>query len=36
MTGALMIRAEDAELERRFGPAFREYRNRVPAVFPRI
>lgn len=36
VTGALMIRAEDAELERRFGPAFREYRNRVPAVIPRI
>lgn len=35
-TGILMIRAEDAELERRFGPAFRDYRKRVPAVFPRI
>lgn len=35
-TGILMIRAEDAELERRFGNAFREYRERVPAVLPRI
>jgi protein-S-isoprenylcysteine O-methyltransferase Ste14 len=31
-----MIRAEDAELERRFGSAFRDYRKRVPAVIPRI
>jgi protein-S-isoprenylcysteine O-methyltransferase Ste14 len=36
LTGALMIRAEDAELERRFGNAFREYRRRVPAVIPRL
>jgi protein-S-isoprenylcysteine O-methyltransferase Ste14 len=35
-TGALMIRAEDAELERRFGEAFREYRKQVPAVIPRV
>ena len=35
-TGALMIRSEDAELERRFGDAFREYRKRVPAVIPRL
>ncbi len=35
-TGALMIRAEDAELERRFGETFRAYRRRVPAVIPRI
>lgn len=35
-TGILMIRAEDAELEHRFGSAFREYRKRVPAVLPRI
>jgi protein-S-isoprenylcysteine O-methyltransferase Ste14 len=36
VTGVVMIRAEDAELERRFGPVFREYRKRVPAVIPRI
>ncbi len=35
-TGVLMIRAEDSELECRFGEAFREYRKRVPAVLPRI
>jgi protein-S-isoprenylcysteine O-methyltransferase Ste14 len=35
-TGALMIRTEDAELERRFGSAFRDYRKRVPAVIPRL
>ncbi|MDT8067727.1 MAG: isoprenylcysteine carboxylmethyltransferase family protein [Terriglobia bacterium] len=36
ITGAFMIRAEDAELERRFGKPFHEYRKRVPAVIPRI
>ena len=36
ITGAFMIRAEDAELERRFGEEYREYRARVPAVFPRL
>jgi len=35
-TGALMIRAEDAELEQRFGPEYAAYRSRVPAVLPRI
>ena len=36
MTGAVMIRMEDAELEQRFGDAFRAYRRTVPAVLPRI
>jgi len=36
VTGGLMIRAEDAELERRFGAAFQEYRARVPGVIPRM
>jgi protein-S-isoprenylcysteine O-methyltransferase Ste14 len=36
ITGAVMIRAEDAELERRFGQEYREYRARVPAVLPRL
>ena len=36
VTGATMIRLEDAELERRFGEAYREYRKNVPAVLPRI
>jgi protein-S-isoprenylcysteine O-methyltransferase Ste14 len=34
VTGAAMIRAEDAELERRFGGAFRDYKAAVPAVVP--
>ena len=35
-TGALMIRMEDAELEQRFGDAYRMYHNSVPAVIPRV
>jgi len=33
-TGAIMIRMEDNELERRFGDAYRTYRRQVPAIFP--
>ncbi|MGH9502791.1 MAG: methyltransferase family protein [Terriglobales bacterium] len=36
VTGAIMVRMEDGELETRFGEEHREYRRRVPAVFPRI
>lgn len=36
LTGALMIRMEDNELEQRFGDAFSEYRRNVPAVLPRF
>jgi protein-S-isoprenylcysteine O-methyltransferase Ste14 len=36
LTGAYMIRAEDGELEARFGDAYREYRARVPALLPRL
>lgn len=36
ITGAAMIRLEDAELERRFGETYRIYRNSVPAVLPRV
>jgi protein-S-isoprenylcysteine O-methyltransferase Ste14 len=36
LTGALMIRTEDAELEQRFGTPYREYRQRVPAVIPKL
>jgi protein-S-isoprenylcysteine O-methyltransferase Ste14 len=36
VTGAAMIRMEDAELEQRFGGAYRAYRNSVPAVIPRV
>lgn len=32
VTGAFMIRAEDAELEKRFGEEYRAYRKRVPAI----
>jgi|ERR1017187_438951 protein-S-isoprenylcysteine O-methyltransferase Ste14 len=35
-TGAVMIRMEDAELEKRFGDEYRGYRSTVPAVVPRI
>jgi protein-S-isoprenylcysteine O-methyltransferase Ste14 len=35
-TGAVMIRMEDAELERRFGDAYKTYRSQVPAVFPQL
>lgn len=34
LTGALMIRLEDAELEQRFGAEYRQYRRRVPAILP--
>jgi len=36
VTGAVMIRVEDHELEARFGGAYRDYRTRVPAVLPRL
>lgn len=36
LTGAVMIRMEDAELARRFGPSYVTYRDHVPAVLPRI
>jgi protein-S-isoprenylcysteine O-methyltransferase Ste14 len=36
VTGAVMIRMEDAELEQRFGDSYRAYRNSVPAVLPRV
>jgi len=36
LTGAVMIRLEDRELEQRFGDAYREYRHRVPAILPWI
>lgn len=36
ITGTIMIRLEDAELERRFGKEYRAYRETVPAVLPRI
>ena len=36
VTGAVMIRMEDAELERRFGAEFAAYRQEVHAVLPRL
>lgn len=36
VTGAVMIRMEDAELEQRFGDTYRAYRRSVPAVLPRV
>lgn len=36
VTGAVMIRMEDAELQARFGEQFRLYRDNVPAVVPRF
>jgi protein-S-isoprenylcysteine O-methyltransferase Ste14 len=36
ITGAAMIRMEDAELEKRFGEKYVKYRIGVGAVFPRL
>jgi len=36
VTGAVMIRMEDAELERRFGGDYQRYRKAVPALTPRF
>jgi methanethiol S-methyltransferase len=36
VSGAVMIRMEDRELEKRFGENYREYRSTVPAVLPKI
>ena len=36
VTGAVMIRMEDRELENRFGEKYRQYRSAVPAVLPKI
>ena len=36
ITGAVMVRMEDEELEKRFGHSYVSYRNSVPAVLPRL
>lgn len=36
ITGAVMIRLEDRELEQRFGESYRDYRRTVPAVIPKL
>lgn len=36
ITGAIMLRKEDAELEQRFGDLYRQYRDQVPALLPKF
>ena len=36
ITGTIMIRREDAELEARFGDKYRQYRDTVPALLPKF
>jgi protein-S-isoprenylcysteine O-methyltransferase Ste14 len=36
VTGTVMIRMEDQELEKRFGEEYRRYHSSVPAVVPKI
>jgi protein-S-isoprenylcysteine O-methyltransferase Ste14 len=36
VTGAMMIRLEDTELEHRFGEDYRRYKRQTPAVLPRV
>jgi protein-S-isoprenylcysteine O-methyltransferase Ste14 len=36
ITGAIMIRMEDAELELRFEEEYRQYKARVPAAVPKL
>lgn len=36
ITGLIMVRAEDQELEQRFGEEYRQYRRRVPAFLPKL
>jgi protein-S-isoprenylcysteine O-methyltransferase Ste14 len=36
ITGAIMIKMEDQELEKRFGEEYRNYRSAVPALAPRL
>jgi protein-S-isoprenylcysteine O-methyltransferase Ste14 len=36
LTGAVMIRMEDAELRHRFGAVYESYRENVPALLPKL
>ena len=36
ITGIIMVRLEDRELEQRFGDQYRTYRQKVPSVIPKI
>ena len=35
-TGYFMVRAEERELEARFGETYREYKRRAPAIVPKL
>ena len=36
LTGTMMIKMEDRELEKRFGEEYRDYRSAVPALVPKV
>jgi len=36
VTGAIMIRLEDAELQQRFGEEYKQYKTTVPSILPRL
>jgi protein-S-isoprenylcysteine O-methyltransferase Ste14 len=36
VTGAIMIRLEDAELRQRFGEEYKQYKTAVPSILPRL
>ena len=36
VTGAIMIKLEDRELENRFGEQYRQYQSAVPALIPKL
>ena len=36
VTGGIMIRLEDRELEQRFGDAYRQYKHKAPSILPRL
>lgn len=36
MSGAIMIRLEDKELEQRFGVQYQRYKSTTPAIWPRV
>jgi protein-S-isoprenylcysteine O-methyltransferase Ste14 len=36
ITGAIMIRMEERELEARFGEQYRRYKSSVPVILPRF
>jgi protein-S-isoprenylcysteine O-methyltransferase Ste14 len=36
VTGGIMIRLEDRELEQRFGDQYRQYKGKTPTILPRL